>query len=65
LDLWFIIGREKALLKALLQALSYILPSIDNINAIRGAKIAQLVGLHNANSEMAMTMLKMARFLVI
>jgi hypothetical protein len=49
----------------LLQTLSHILPSIDNINSIRGKTIAQFAGLDNANNEMAMTMLKMARFLDI
>jgi hypothetical protein len=49
----------------LLQTLSHILPSIDNINCIRGARITQLVGLSNSNSEAAMTMLKMTRFLNI
>jgi hypothetical protein len=49
----------------LLQTLSHILPSIENINSIQGRTIAQLVGLYNANSGMAMAMLKMARFLDI
>jgi hypothetical protein len=47
------------------ETLSHILPSIDNINSIRGQTIAQLVGLSNANSDLAMAMLKMARFLDI
>jgi hypothetical protein len=48
----------------LLKALSHILPSIDNINSIQGAKVTQLAGLHDANNDMAIAMLK-ARFLDI
>jgi hypothetical protein len=48
-----------------LKTLSHLRPAIDNINSIRYEKIAQLAGLYNANNEMAMTMLKMARFLDI
>jgi hypothetical protein len=49
------------------ETLAHILPSIDNINAIRGGKIAQLAVLYNANAnnEMAMAMLKTARILDI
>jgi hypothetical protein len=49
----------------LLKALCLILPSIDNINSIYGQKFTQLAGLYNANSEAAMAMLKMTRFLDI
>jgi hypothetical protein len=51
--------------KSLLYFLSHILPSIDNINSIRGAQITQLAEMYNADSEMAMALLKMARFLDI
>jgi hypothetical protein len=47
-----------------LKTLSHILPSIDNINAIRGDKIAQLASLYHVNSEAAIA-LKMTRFLDI
>jgi glutamate-1-semialdehyde aminotransferase len=47
------------------ETLSHILPSIDNINSISGETITQLVSLCNANSEAAMAMMKMARFLDI
>jgi hypothetical protein len=49
------------------ETLSHLLPLIDNLNSIQGENIAQLVAFDNANSysEMAMGMLKMARFLAI
>jgi hypothetical protein len=51
--------------KTLLKALAHILPLIGKINSIRGQDIAQMASLYNADSEMAMAMLKMARFLDI
>jgi hypothetical protein len=63
--LWGIDNTPNAQWNRLLKTLAHLLPAIGNINSIRSEKIAQLAGLYNANSEMAMTMLKMARFLDI
>jgi hypothetical protein len=50
----------------LLTTLSYVLPLIrDNINSILLYRSAQLRDFYNANSDMAMAMLKMPRILGI
>jgi hypothetical protein len=51
--------------RSIREELSHVLPLIDNINSIQGWNIEQLGAFYNANSEMAMAMLKMARILGI
>jgi hypothetical protein len=53
-------------MNTLLPTLSYVLPLIKNdINSIQLECIAQLGAFYNANSDMAMDMLKMPRILGI
>jgi hypothetical protein len=59
------IMRERDGDRSIRETLSHLQPFIANLNSIQGGNIAQLVAFNNANSDMAMAMLKMARFLAI